>query len=121
MHRGIAIGMLRVRRGWRVQDLARAARVSTRTINRCEKGQRLREELLASILRALAVTPGELARLIDPYVQIETDSPLVGAEHARMALRLRLAFDHLQAVMAFWERVEAQRLVTEDSRHDATP
>jgi DNA-binding Xre family transcriptional regulator len=121
MHRGIVIGMLRVRRGWRVQDLAEAAGVSSRTISRCERGQRLRDDYWDQILDALNVTPGELVRVIDPYVLIETAAPVFVAEHARLALRLRDVFDHLTAVMAFWDRVEAQRFLPEDSRRDAPP
>jgi len=113
--------MLRVRRGWRVQDLADAAGVSTRTISRCERGERLRDEYWDQILAALHVRPGELGRVIDPYVLIDTAAPVFVAEHARMALRLRDAFDHLVAMMAFWDRVEAQRFLPEDSRRDAPP
>ena len=81
-------------------------------MTRCEKGQRLRDEYWEQILRALGVTPGELERLIDPYVLIDTSAPLFVAEFARMALRLRLASDHLQAVIAFWEKAEAHRFLT---------
>ena len=98
-------------------------RLSSRTISRCESGQRLRDDYWEQILGALHVTSVELERIIDPYLLIETSA----AEFQHQvrttiaAVQLRDAFDLLQTLLQFWERAEARRFLPEDARRDATP
>jgi transcriptional regulator with XRE-family HTH domain len=116
MHRGIVIGMLRVRRGWTIGELAAAARVSPRTITRCEDGANLRADQLDAIVQALDVTLADLDRVIDPYVLIDTSTPVFVAELVRAATHVRDAVPHLQAFVQFWDRLEVRRQLPEESR-----